>query len=586
MWLQNGRAAKGMSLDDVARVTKIQSRILERLEAGKLEGLPAEVFVRGFVRSVARCVGLDEDEALRRYIAATQVTQSKEPPAAARAMVEAMGDLVPTTRARNDAPVEPILAEASVPAIPVPETEPFEPVELEAVHGEIPSAEAREETLDRESPVVVAEEISTVAVEAAEQTKGDVNVEEISKSETNETPIANAIAAETPAAEIDTKPETVVDEPVVIAPPPSINLTSLAVPAEPAEPPKKKRTRRTTGTTSRRKRKDIATGTPAEPLPVVAAPAEPAPKKPRRRKAKGTAQVDTTTTTNGEELARMSAAGTDEAAPAPKRTRRRKARGTAPVETPVIEAKTETPATETVIETPVIEAATETPVIEAATETPVIEAATETPVIEAVIDAATETPATETPAIDAAPTTEATRASEAAPVETSSDVDGEAAANQAFIDASLNLDNLDNHEDSVTTRFERADDGELAVAGTWTPRMPPAPMPSPVSWRRPTSAAPALVAVIDDDDPEAAERALEERRVRESRRTFLPPILLERDGDRSSRQGGLTLAVIILLIAATLALSYLMRRPSSRGDGVTQLDTPTLVDTTVTASLA
>src|SRR4051812_2454309 len=67
LWLRTGRAQRGMSLDDVARVTKIQPRILERLEAGKLEGLPADVFIRGFVRSFARCVGLDEAEALRRY---------------------------------------------------------------------------------------------------------------------------------------------------------------------------------------------------------------------------------------------------------------------------------------------------------------------------------------------------------------------------------------------------------------------------------------------------------------------------------------------------------------------------------------
>ncbi len=51
------------------------------------------------------------------------------------------------------------------------------------------------------------------------------------------------------------------------------------------------------------------------------------------------------------------------------------------------------------------------------------------------------------------------------------------------------------------------------------------------------------------------------------------PVLLDRE-DRSARQGGLTLAVIILLIAATLTLSYLMRRPSSSGDGVTQSAAP------------
>ena len=50
---------------------------------------------------------------------------------------------------------------------------------------------------------------------------------------------------------------------------------------------------------------------------------------------------------------------------------------------------------------------------------------------------------------------------------------------------------------------------------------------------------------------------------------------LPRREDRVGRQGGLTLAVIILLIAATLTLSYLMRRPSASGDGMTQREAPT-----------
>src|SRR5215813_9894508 len=88
LWLRAGRAHRGMSLDDVAKVTKIQPRILERLEAGRIDGLPAEVFVRGFVRSFARCVGLDESEALRRYAACAIGSQDLTP--TVRALVEAM----------------------------------------------------------------------------------------------------------------------------------------------------------------------------------------------------------------------------------------------------------------------------------------------------------------------------------------------------------------------------------------------------------------------------------------------------------------------------------------------------------------
>ncbi|MEZ4359055.1 MAG: helix-turn-helix transcriptional regulator [Kofleriaceae bacterium] len=100
----------------------------------------------------------------------------------------------------------------------------------------------------------------------------------------------------------------------------------------------------------------------------------------------------------------------------------------------------------------------------------------------------------------------------------------------------------------------------------WVPRMPPP--------ARPTRAPAAPTLLIDDADPESASRQQEERAKREerdpTRRTFLPPILLETQ-ERAHRQGGLTLAVIILLIAATLTLSYLMRRPSSTGNGVTSL---------------
>jgi hypothetical protein len=106
----------------------------------------------------------------------------------------------------------------------------------------------------------------------------------------------------------------------------------------------------------------------------------------------------------------------------------------------------------------------------------------------------------------------------------------------------------------------------------WIPKMPPAP--KPLASRSFTS--PMLT--IDDSDPESASREQDDRSHERTgrdptRRTFLPSILLESE-DRANRQGGLTLAVIILLIAATLTLSYLMRRPSSGGGGMTSLDAP------------
>ena len=52
-------------------------------------------------------------------------------------------------------------------------------------------------------------------------------------------------------------------------------------------------------------------------------------------------------------------------------------------------------------------------------------------------------------------------------------------------------------------------------------------------------------------------------------RAFLPPVWSE--GEDPSRRGPLTLAVIILVIVATITMSYLLRRPSDSGAGVTRM---------------
>jgi cytoskeletal protein RodZ len=66
-FLRSHRTKSDLSLDDIARITKIPRISLERLEDGRFEELPGDVFVRGFLRSYARCVGLDGEEAVRAY---------------------------------------------------------------------------------------------------------------------------------------------------------------------------------------------------------------------------------------------------------------------------------------------------------------------------------------------------------------------------------------------------------------------------------------------------------------------------------------------------------------------------------------
>lgn len=56
-----------MSLIEVSRATKIQTKYLEALEDGEYGKLPAEVYVRGFLRGYARHLGCDEEAILRLY---------------------------------------------------------------------------------------------------------------------------------------------------------------------------------------------------------------------------------------------------------------------------------------------------------------------------------------------------------------------------------------------------------------------------------------------------------------------------------------------------------------------------------------
>ena len=61
------RETKGLTLDDVASKTRIHPEFLMALEEGNYARLPDQVFAKGFVRSYARSLGLDEEDAMRRF---------------------------------------------------------------------------------------------------------------------------------------------------------------------------------------------------------------------------------------------------------------------------------------------------------------------------------------------------------------------------------------------------------------------------------------------------------------------------------------------------------------------------------------
>jgi cytoskeletal protein RodZ len=66
-FLRNEREMQQMSVAELAQITRIPVRILNQIESDQFDELPAEVFVRGFLRAYARAIGIDDDEVLAWY---------------------------------------------------------------------------------------------------------------------------------------------------------------------------------------------------------------------------------------------------------------------------------------------------------------------------------------------------------------------------------------------------------------------------------------------------------------------------------------------------------------------------------------
>jgi cytoskeleton protein RodZ len=72
--LRELREAKGVSLDDIARSTRVGRRHLDALESDSWGELPSPVFVKGFIRAYCEFLEAPSDEALGLYREATGET--------------------------------------------------------------------------------------------------------------------------------------------------------------------------------------------------------------------------------------------------------------------------------------------------------------------------------------------------------------------------------------------------------------------------------------------------------------------------------------------------------------------------------
>lgn len=69
--LQREREMRGVTLEEIAEATKIGTRNLRALETNDFDKLPGGIFNKGFVRAYARYLGIDEEQAVADYLAAS-----------------------------------------------------------------------------------------------------------------------------------------------------------------------------------------------------------------------------------------------------------------------------------------------------------------------------------------------------------------------------------------------------------------------------------------------------------------------------------------------------------------------------------
>ncbi|MGE3073426.1 MAG: helix-turn-helix domain-containing protein [Dehalococcoidia bacterium] len=115
--LTRTREARGLTLEDAERDTRISRRYLQALEAEQFEVIPAPVYARGFLRSYSQYLGLDPQEALAMF------PREDDPEYQRAADANA-----PAPRASKESPVSPVsAARPTWRSAPPPQQEPLQP---------------------------------------------------------------------------------------------------------------------------------------------------------------------------------------------------------------------------------------------------------------------------------------------------------------------------------------------------------------------------------------------------------------------------------------------------------------------------
>ena len=110
--LRSARESLGIELRDAAQQTRIHYNYLQALEEEDFSKLPGEVFVKGFLKSYGKFLGLDESEVLKRYEELRHPGSAQQVPAAAAEKEETEPAIEPKEKKKT--PIEPFIWAAGI----------------------------------------------------------------------------------------------------------------------------------------------------------------------------------------------------------------------------------------------------------------------------------------------------------------------------------------------------------------------------------------------------------------------------------------------------------------------------------------
>jgi cytoskeleton protein RodZ len=78
--LAAARAAAGMSIEDLAAVTRMRASVLAAVEGDDFEVLGPMVYARGHLRTIATVINLDPDYVIERFVSGAETTSQEHSP--------------------------------------------------------------------------------------------------------------------------------------------------------------------------------------------------------------------------------------------------------------------------------------------------------------------------------------------------------------------------------------------------------------------------------------------------------------------------------------------------------------------------